>query len=176
MATQSQVNECALKTCALFLVHLLCTCDIHAQQNFPFQFERNADGELTQVLKPSPHSAVEAKRVGDDFRILVCDWELGTEESDQHLNSLLNRFAKRNLDKLIKQSQFTPAQIAKLELAARLQVARDCRAIQQLNLAYRYQKDDKPNLFGTCQDIERLLDIGIDRKGSLFRKVLNNLQ
>lgn len=114
-------------------------------------------------------------------------WNLATEDGAKHLQKLLENKARLRVESHRKLRSLTPEQLEKLKIAAGVQVARDCRAIQKLfNTCFEANREkpingvpqlinDENGFYRTSLKIGELIEAGVDRKNSLFVKVLNNL-
>ena len=106
----------------------------------------------------------------------------------QQLSEYLDDIARGQLQELAKQRELTPEQLAKLNVAARIQVARDCRTVQELVsssvkairdnpfLGVQQMRNDELGLMRNCAQLSDLFEDGIARNDSLFTKVLNHLK
>ena len=149
-------------------------------------FEARQKSEFRLSSKAKGMAIMEVK-LDDAWR------DLDSDEGVKALKKNLETKAADYIEDLVKRNQFTSQQYKKLLLAAGVQVARDCRRIHQLRLAYFDAAHDEPfknpgdidnmalmnvisDCKGTLNEIDGIMVGGIDRKDSLFRKVLNNLQ
>ena len=115
-------------------------------------------------------------------------WDIETEEGKKKLSAYLDSRAQRYVEELATKRPLTPEQLVKLTAAAKIQVARDCRSVQQLVSASVKAIRDNPNFgplqllndqLGLIRNSSQLGDLfegGIGRDNSLFNKVLHTLK
>ena len=159
----------------------LQTSNFNGAQTFRLTFTTKNNWSIVVSFKETGNWKIRVQAT-NDF------WDIETEEGKKLLSEYLDEKSQILLDTVAKQRQLTPEQLAKLTVAARIQVARDCRTVHELasssvmtireNPVFGAQqmRNDELGLMRISAQLSDLFEDGIGRKDSLFTKVLNYLQ